>query len=156
MVGAIIFIIVFGLMFAICRKYHKRGRMTVWGRNPHCRNCGEKMPEKLGATQGLEKLWCWKVKTYYCDACDRNGRKNGIVWDIIGWAPATVSSESVTDWRSNGVEYEAGSVVFVLFLLNIRFILMHIIVMEDYEASNGTMVLQAATWQAADDMGRPD
>lgn len=33
---------------------------------------------------------------------------------------------------------------------------MHIIVMEDYEASNGTMVLQAATWQAADDMGRPD
>ncbi|OWZ63491.1 hypothetical protein C366_04885 [Cryptococcus neoformans Tu401-1] len=79
MVGAIIFIIVFGLMFAICRKYHKRGRMTVWGRNPHCRNCGEKIPEKLGATQGLEKLWCWKVKTYYCDACDRNGRKNGIV-----------------------------------------------------------------------------
>ncbi|KIR51405.1 hypothetical protein I315_06103 [Cryptococcus gattii Ru294] len=79
MVAAVIFIIVFGLMFAICRKYHKRGSMTVWGRNPHCKNCGEKMSGKQGATQGLEKLWCWIVKTYYCEACVRKERKNSIV-----------------------------------------------------------------------------
>ncbi|EAL19166.1 hypothetical protein CNBH2650 [Cryptococcus deneoformans B-3501A] len=79
MVAAVIFIIVFGLVFAICRKYHKRGRMTVWGRNSHCRNCGEKMAGEAGTAQNLEKLWCWKVKTYYCDVCVRNERKNGIV-----------------------------------------------------------------------------
>lgn len=30
MVAAVILIVVFGLMFAICRKYHKRVSMTVW------------------------------------------------------------------------------------------------------------------------------
>lgn len=78
---------------------------------------------------------------YYCDVCDRNGRKNGIVWDIIGWVFVIVFFESVIDWRSNGVEYEVGSVVFVFFFLNICFIFMYIIVMEDYEVSNGMMVL---------------
>ncbi|ODO10299.1 hypothetical protein I350_02528 [Cryptococcus amylolentus CBS 6273] len=76
---ATILILTSGLTFVLLRKYHKRGRMTVWSMTPHCRECQIKLASKSKSAgdYGLHKLWCCKAKVYWCDDCDRKGRKEG-------------------------------------------------------------------------------
>ncbi|ODO05450.1 hypothetical protein L198_02143 [Cryptococcus wingfieldii CBS 7118] len=78
---ATVLILASGLTCGLLRKYHKRGRMTVWSMRPHCRECHTKLASKSTSTSagdyGLHKLWCCKAKVYWCDDCDKKARKEG-------------------------------------------------------------------------------